>query len=186
MSKEKAKEETITKECKKCKDKKENKEPKEEFIKLTKEEVEAMNKKINDSEEKALRASAELINYRKRKDEETEKILKYCNEDLVLEILPILDNFDRAMNIGNKEISDELNQYLNGMKMIQKGLIAALLKFEVKEIDSLDKKFDPKYHQAVMKESDPNKEKEIILEVYQKGYMLKDKVIRPAMVKVND
>ena len=130
---------------------------------ITKEEVEAMNKKINDSEEKALRASAELINYRKRKDEETEKILKYCNEDLVLEILPILDNFDRAMNIGNKEISDELNQYLNGMKMIQKGLIAALLKFEVKEIDSLDKKFDPKYHQAVMKESDPNKEKEIIL-----------------------
>ena len=70
--------------------------------------------------------------------------------------------------------------------MIQKGLISALLKFEVKEIDSLDKKFDPKYHQAVMKESDPNKEKEIILEVYQKGYMLKDKVIRPAMVKVND
>ena len=104
MSKEKTKEETITKECKKCKDKKENKEPKEEFIKLTKEEVEAMNKKINDSEEKALRASAELINYRKRKDEETEKILKYCNEDLVLEILPVLDNFDRAMNIGNKEI----------------------------------------------------------------------------------
>ena len=81
------------KEEKDHKDKKHNKNKEtEDVIKLTKEEVEAINKKASDAEERALRHQAELINYRKRKDEETEKMLKYANEDLILEILPVLDN----------------------------------------------------------------------------------------------
>lgn len=187
MTKEKDKNKTITNEEKvKKKDKKDIKETKEEEkVSLTKEEIEAMNNKINEAEEKALRAQAELINYRKRKDEETDRKLKYANEDLILEILPVLDNFERAIKMDDDNLEDEVSQFLSGMKMIQKGLINALEKFGVKEIEALDKPFDANVHQAVMTESDPNKEKDIIIEVYQKGYMLKDKVIRPSMVKVN-
>lgn len=151
-------------------------------IEITKEEVEAINKKAQEAEEKFLRAQADLINYRKRKDEEVLKQLKYANEDLVLEILPILDNFERAIKMG--EENNDAN-FISGIKMVYESLTKALEKFGVKEIESLDKPFDPAYHQAVMKESNNDKAKEIILEVYQKGYVLKDKVIRPAMVKVN-
>lgn len=187
MTKEKDKNKTITNEEEKInkKDKKEEKDKSEEKVSITKEEIEAMNNKINEAEEKALRAQAELINYRKRKDEETDRKLKYANEDLILEILPVLDNFERAIKMDDDNLEDEVSQFLSGMKMVQKGLINALEKFGVKEVEALDKPFDANIHQAVMTESDPNKEKDIIIEVYQKGYMLKDKLLRPAMVKVN-
>ncbi|MEG2351318.1 MAG: nucleotide exchange factor GrpE [Bacilli bacterium] len=149
-------------------------------IELEISEVEAMNKKLAESEEKALRMQAEMVNYRKRKDEETLKMLKYANEELVLEILPIIDNFERAI-----KSKPEDETYFEGIIMIHAALVKTLEKFDVKEIESLEKAFDPTYHQAVLTETDEKKEKEIITEVYQKGYMLKDKVIRPAMVKVN-
>lgn len=175
----------ITKDTNK-KEKKEHKEnKKEDKVELTKEEALAMNQKIADAEDRFLRAQADLINYRKRKDEEVAKMLKYANEELVLEILPVLDNFERAIKMDDDNLEDEVSKFLSGMKMVYAALTSALEKFDVKEIESLGKKFDPTFHQAVMTESVETKEKEIILEVYQKGYMLKDKVIRPAMVKVN-
>lgn len=165
------------------KDKKQ--ENKEEMVKLTKKEVEEVKNKLKEAVDEALRAKAELINYRKRKDEETTKILKYANEDLVLEILPVLDNFERAIKMDDDNLEDGVSKFLSGMKMVYAGLVSALEKYDVKEIEALGKPFDANIHQAVMTESDDTKEKDIILEVYQKGYMLKDKVIRPAMVKVN-
>ncbi len=177
--KEKIKEKDKVKE----KDKKETK--KEETISLTKEEALKMNEKLKEAENEAIRAKADLINYRKRKDEETSKILKYCNEDLILEILPILDNFERAIKMDDDNLEDEVSKFLEGMKMVYASLTSALEKYGVSEIEALNKPFDPKYHQAVMTEEVKDKENEIVLEVYQKGYMLKDKVIRPAMVKVN-
>lgn len=189
MTEEKKKNEEINKDMnikkeKDHKDKKHNEKLEEEFIKLTKEEVEAINKKANDAEELALRHQAELINYRKRKDEETEKMLKYANEDLILEILPVLDNFERAINM-NENVGAETKKFIDGMKMVQQGLISALNKYGVNEIECLGKKFDPTLEQAVMTAEEKDKESDIVLEVYQKGYMLKDKLIRPAMVKVN-
>lgn len=160
------------------------KETKEEFVRLTVKEIEEINKRTKEAEEKALRSNAELINYRKRKDEEVERLLKYSNEDLVLEILPVLDNFERAMSMTNGA-SEEMSKFLEGMEMVHQGLITALDKHGVKEIECLDKTFDPMVSQAVMTEQVEDKEKDVVLEVYQKGYMLKDKVIRPAMVKVN-
>ena len=171
---------TITKEKKSKKEKKD-----EEKIFLTKEEIEAMNKKVSEAEEKALRASAELINYRKRKDEETDKKLKYANEDLILEILPILDNFERAIKMDDDNLEDEVSKFLQGVKMIYASLTKTLEKYGVTEIKALGEIFDPNYHQAVMTDSIEDKPVEVITEVFQKGYMLKDKVIRPAMVKVN-
>ena len=171
---------TITKEKKSKKEKKD-----EEKIFLTKEEIEAMNKKVSEAEEKALRASAELINYRKRKDEETDKKLKYANEDLILEILPILDNFERAIKMDDDNLEDEVSKFLQGVKMIYASLTKTLEKYGVTEIKALGEVFDPNYHQAVMTDSVSDKPVEVITEVFQKGYMLKDKVIRPSMVKVN-
>lgn len=190
MTEEKKKNEEINKDMnikeeKDHKDKKHNKNKEtEDVIKLTKEEVEAINKKASDAEERALRHQAELINYRKRKDEETEKMLKYANEDLILEILPVLDNFERAISM-NENVGEEAKKFIDGMKMVHQGLISALNKYGVSEIECLGKKFNPSLEQAVMTAEEKDKESDIILEVYQKGYMLKDKLIRPAMVKVN-
>ena len=135
---------------------------------------------ISQLEDSLLRSKAELVNYRKRKDDEVSRMLKYSNEGLVLELLPTLDNFERAIKL---ESSD--NNLMDGVKMIHKSLLTALEKYGVKEIECIDKKFDPMYHQAVMTEENDQKEQDVILEVLQKGYMLKDKVIRPSMVKVN-
>lgn len=177
--------ETKDKNSKIKKNKSEEKEIAKDKVELTNEEIEAMNKRVSEAEEKALRYQAELINYRKRKDEETEKKLKYANEDLILEILPVLDNFERAIKMDDDNPEDEVSQFLSGMKMVYASLIKAIEKYGVKEIDALGKVFDATYHQAVMTEEVKDKDKDIVLEVYQKGYILKDKVIRPAMVKVN-
>ena len=173
------------KEEKDHKDKKHNKNKEtEDVIKLTKEEVEAINKKASDAEERALRHQAELINYRKRKDEETEKMLKYANEDLILEILPVLDNFERAVSM-NENVGEEAKKFIDGMKMVHQGLISALNKHGVSEIECLGKKFDPSLEQAVMTAEEKDKESDIILDLYQKGYMLKDKLIIKSMFKLN-
>ena len=159
------------------KEKKKEKEVKK--VELTKEEFEALKKEIEEANEKFLRSQADLVNYRRRKDEEVEKYLKYANEDLILDILPVVDNFERALNV------EDDSKLMEGVKMIYANLLSVLEKYDIKEIDALGKKFDPMYHNAVMTEEDKSKESDIVVEVFQKGYTLKDKVIRPAMVKVN-
>ena len=143
-------------------------------------EIEEINKKLIEAEEKALRASAELINYRKRKDEEVSNMLKYANEGIITDILPVIDNFERALSMENAD-----SKLQEGMQMVYKNLVSILSNYGVKEVDALDKEFDPGIHQAVTTENVNDKDDNIVLEVFQKGYMLKDKLIRPAMVKVN-
>ena len=126
-----------------------------------------------------------MINYRKRKDEEIIRMLKYSAEDIVRELLPVVDNFERAIKMDDNNLEDELSKFLEGFKMIYCNLVSILEKNEVKQIDGNNKPFDPTYHQAVMTEAS-DKEKDIVLEVLQKGYLYKDKVIRPAMVKVSE
>ena len=141
--------------------------------------------RIKELEEKILYKDAELINYRKRKDDEVSNMLKYANSDMIIPILTIVDDFERAISLDDNILDDEVSKFLSGFKMIYTRLKKILDDFEVKEIDALNKEFDPKYHQAVFTVKDdrgPN----IVLEVLQKGYMYKDKVIRPAMVKVSE
>lgn len=152
---------------------------KEKTITVTEAQVEEVNKRLKEAEEKALRSNAELINYRKRKDEEVSRMMMFCNEGLIMDILPSLDNLERALN------TSEDTKLKEGVNMIYKALRSTLEKYGVKEIEALDKKFDANLHQAVTTDSVKGKEEDIILEVLQKGYTLKDKVIRPAMVKVN-
>ena len=149
-------------------------------------ERELLSKRIKELEETLLRNQAELINYKKRKDEETSRIIKYAEEDVLKGFLPILDNFERAINMDNDNLEDEVSKFLEGFKLMYKQIKELLNKFEVKEIDCLDKEFDPTYHQAVVTGKDETKKSGIILEVLQKGYMYKDRVLRTAMVKVNE
>lgn len=170
-----------TKEDKKI-DKKKKKEEKNKY----KEEIEKLKLENKKKEEEVLIAKADLINYRKRKDEEVTKMLKFCNEDLIKQILPIMDNFERAIKLDDDNLEDEVSKFLEGFKMIYCNMQNVMDNFEVKPIDGANKPFDPVYHNAIMVEQREGVEPGMVLEVLQKGYIYKDKVIRPAMVKVSE
>lgn len=145
-----------------------------------------LSNRINELNEALLRSQAELINYKKRKDEETTRILKYAEKDILEGFLPILDNFERAISMDDNNFGDETSKFLEGFRMVYNQTRALLEKFEVREIECLGKEFDPSYAQAVVVEKDEEKEPGVVLEVLQKGYMYKDRVLRIAMVKVNE
>lgn len=148
-------------------------------------QIESLLEKNKLLEDEVLRSKAELINYRKRKDEETSKIMKYANEDVILKLLLVIDNFERALSMGNN-LSDEEKSFLEGFNLIYKNLKEILDSLEVKEIEALDKEFDPNVHHAVTTIKDETKDNGIVLNVVTKGYTYKDKVIRPSMVVVNE
>ena len=149
-----------------------------------KRKIKELTEKLKSLEEETLRAKADLINYRKRKDDEVSNLLKYCNADIIMSLLPVLDNFERVIN--KEDIPDDVKNYLEGFKLIYKQLKDILEANDVKEIEALGKEFDPMYHQSVTMRKDDTKESGIVLEVYQKGYTYKDKVLRPAMVIINE
>lgn len=136
-------------------------------------------------EEKVRYAQAELINYRKRKEEETATMLKYANQDLIFEIIQIVDNFERAIKLDDNDLTDELSKFLAGFKMIYATLCEILRKYGVEEISRSGEVFDPNLEEALMTDSLEDHEDDEVLEVLLKGYKLKDRVIRPASVKVN-
>lgn len=149
-------------------------------------DVEELLLKIKELEEKNLRVQADTINYRNRKDEEVSRMLKYANEDIVMELLPIVDNFERAIKLDDTNLDDELSKFLAGFKMIYSHLVNLLTSYEVKAIDGFNKHFDAAYHQAVLTEKVEGVESGMVVEVLQKGYLYKDRVIRCAMVKVSE
>jgi molecular chaperone GrpE len=141
--------------------------------------------KISELEDRLIRQNADTVNYRKRKEEEVNKMLKFCNEDIVKEILPILDNFERAIGMEEGLTESEL-KFLDGFKMVYSHLQNVMEKFDVKKIDGSNKPFDPVYHNAILVEKREGVEPGMVIEVLQKGYLLKDKVIRTAMVRVSE
>lgn len=167
-----------------CDDKK-NKHDNKKLKKLE-HQIEELEKKLKEEENKVLLAKADNINYRKRKDEDVARILKYSNEDIVKEMLPIIDNFESAIKMDDDNLEDEVSKFLEGFKLMYKQIKDLLEKFEVKEIDCLGKEFDPALEQAVVIDHDETKESGVVTVVLQKGYMYKDRVLRTAMVKVNE
>ena len=144
-----------------------------------------MNKEKDELINKIKLAQADLVNYRVRKDEETANQLKYANKDLILEILPIVDNFERAISSEKEDATDEVKKYYDGIHMIYNGLKDTLKKYGVEEINRVGEIFDPNQEQALLTGNEEDKEDEVVLEVLLKGYKLKDRVIRPASVKIN-
>ncbi len=166
----------------KCHCSKEKKNKKETEFKNKISELEQINKDLSN---KVLLAQAELVNYRKRKDEEVTSMLKYANQDLIMEIIPIVDNFERAIKLDDNDLTDELSKFLDGFKMMYGQLTETLKKFGVEEINRVGEIFNPNEEQALLTENIEEMDDDVVIEVLLKGYKLKDRVIRPAMVKVN-
>lgn len=145
-----------------------------------------VNNKIKELEDALLRTKADSINYRKRKDEEVINLLKYSNEELIIELLEVLDSLESCIKMDDNDLTDEVSKYLVGIKMIYCNLINVLMHYGVKEIDGTNKLFNPQYHQAVLTEKRDGVEPGMVLEIMRKGYLYIDKVIRPAMVKVSE
>lgn len=146
---------------------------------------EAMIEKLTEEKEKFkneyFKAHAETQNYKKRAQRELDNALKYRIQSFAIEVLPVLDNLERALNAPSDDES-----FKSGIQMIYDQLKNALSNEGVKEIDALDQPFDPNKHQAFMTEKVEDKESNIVIEVFQKGYTLKDRVLRVAMVKVSE
>ena len=128
---------------------------------------------------------AELVNYRKRKDEETQNMLKFANQDLITELINVVDNFERAIKLDDQDLTDEVSKFLDGFKMMYANLMEILKKFGVEEINRVGEVFDPSQEQALITDSIPEMDDDVVTEVLLKGYKLNGRVIRPASVKVN-
>ncbi len=147
------------------------------------EKVNALQAKLADTENRLLRLQADFDNYRRRSLLEREAAEKYRAQSLVLDILPALDNFERAMKVEAKD--EQTSSLLQGMEMVYRQLLEALTKEGVEVIEAVGQPFDPHYHQAVMQVEDSQFESNTVVEEFQKGYKMKDRVIRPSMVKVS-
>lgn len=160
-------------------EKKELEEKKDEMIKT-------LSENVQDLQNKLLYQQAEFANYKRRREEETASLLKYKNFDLGLELLTIVDSLERALNVNEDSLTDDVKKYLSGFKIMYNNLVNIMRKFEITEIDCLNKEFDHNTSQALMTEVVDGVESGIVIEVLQKGYMLKDKLLRAALVKVSE
>lgn len=143
------------------------------------EELEVEKDKLYD---RLLRIQAEYDNYKKRTLKEREADRKYKSQDLIEELLPALDNFERALQVEKTEATASI---IEGITMVYNQIKEALASQGAEEIASVGEEFDPNIHHAVMQVEDESQPSNIVIEELQKGYKLKDRVIRPAMVKVN-
>ena len=172
------------KEKKEKKDKHANSKLKEEQEKLL-EQISKLQEENQALLEKVKLAQAEVVNYRKRKDEETQIMLKFANQDLITELINVADNFERAIKLDDNDLTDELSKFLDGFKMMYANLMEILKKFGVEEINRVGEVFNPNEEQALMTDSIEEMDDDVVTEVLLKGYKLNGRVIRPASVKVN-
>ena len=167
-------------------------EKQEEVVEETKEVIENeepaveepnWEEKYNTINDKFLRLNAEFMNFKKRTEKEKSDIYKYANEKLMVDLLPVIDNIARA--ISSIEGTDDHKLVLEGVNLIKNNFDEFLKKNGVEAIDAKGEKFDPNLHHAVMTEENDELEDDTVIDEFQIGYKLNDKVIRPSMVKVS-
>jgi len=158
-------------------------EKKDKKKKKDNEEVEALKQQVLDLQSKVMYGQAELINFRKRTDDRIEDLLKYKNEDLLLDLTDMIENLDRASKV--KAETEEAKKIQTGIEMVNRQFKDILSKYGVVEIEAIGYPFDPNYMEAMMVENDETKPDDMVLDVLRKGYKYKDRVLRHAMVKVN-
>ncbi|WP_430883002.1 nucleotide exchange factor GrpE [Fusibacter sp. JL216-2] len=147
-------------------------------------ELTALKKENESLKEANLRVQAEFQNYKRRTEKEKSEIYKYANEKIVVELLAVMDNLDRALDSISHNAEDHQN-VLNGVEMIKKSFEDLLEKEGVQVIEAVDQPFDPNLHHAVMTEEKDGCDSDVVIEEFQKGYKLGEKVVRPSMVKVS-
>ncbi|WP_236345241.1 nucleotide exchange factor GrpE [Paenibacillus plantiphilus] len=137
-----------------------------------------------ENQQRYLRAQADFDNFRRRTLKEKEELGQYASMKLIGELLPVVDNFDRAIEAA-KSGGGEADSFSKGIDMIFRQLVGVLEQEGLKQMETVGQPFNPDYHQAIMQVESEEHEEGIVVEEVQKGYMLKDKVLRPAMVKVS-
>ena len=135
---------------------------------------------LKEKEDRVLRLQADFDNFRRRSRQEKEELRDVIVQNLLKEMLPLLDNFERALSAENADLAS----LKSGVEMIYKELQTTLTKEGLEVIETAGVKFDPNFHQAVMRVEDPEKEDDTIESELQRGYKVKGRVIRPSMVQV--
>ena len=148
-------------------------------------DLHAAEKEAKEHYDKLLRIMAEFENFKKRASREQEERVKYANEKLMLELLPVLDDFDRVLDHVSEEKKADAQAITDGVGLVRKSLLNTLNKFGLSEIKTSGEKFNPQHHEAVQCIKDPDKEDDDIVSVHRKGYKLGDRVIRAAQVVVS-
>ncbi|GLC88554.1 nucleotide exchange factor GrpE [Lysinibacillus piscis] len=161
----------------------------EEQAELTVEEqyeaqIAELQAKLDDEENRHLRLRADFDNLRRRQQLDREAAEKYRAQSLLTDLLPVLDNFERALQV--ETTSEETASIVKGIEMVYRSLIEATEREGLQVIQAEGQPFDPNVHQAVMQEQDSEKEAGTVVRELQKGYLLKDRVLRPSMVSVNE
>ena len=145
-------------------------------------ELEKCRGEAKDNHEKYLRLAADFDNYRKRVIREKEELTKYANEKLIRDILPIVDNLERALDHASNSV--DFNAFVEGLKLIDGQLRAALTKHGVERIEVAGSDFDPNFHEAVMQVESPAHDYNKVVEEYEHGYLLNGRLLRPSKVSV--
>ncbi len=146
-------------------------------------EVDLLRKEVDKLKNDYARAYADTENLKKRLMNEAEQTRKYRIQSFAKEIVPVIDNLERALKV---EVNENNQALLKGVQMVYDQLINALKQEGVEEVDCLNKPFDANFAQAIMMEKVEGVESGVVIEVLQKGYVLKDRILRPAMVKVSE
>lgn len=150
-----------------------------EEVREKNEKIKAMDAEIDDLLSRLQRLQADFVNYRKRSEKEKAEMTTRGKVQLCGSLLPVLDNFERALKAEDKE-----NDFYKGVEMIYNQLLKSFAEEGIEEIIAEGEEFNPEYHEAIMRVETPEYEEDTVIEVVQKGFILEDRVIRPAMVKV--
>ncbi len=151
----------------------------------TSEDINKLKAELGEANNKYLRLYAEFENYKKRVRKEREEFFAYCNEDLLYELLPAIDNLDMALKHTSEGNSDALQSLKQGVENTLRELNRTLEKFGLKAIESVGLPFDPAYHHAMTQVENPEVEDKTVIDEMRKGYLYKEKVLRPSLVSVS-
>lgn len=146
-------------------------------------EINSLTEQLNEAREQVLRAHAEAQNARRRAEQEVEKALKFGQEKLASDLLPVVDNLERALD-SMGSCDETLKPLIEGVQLTLKGLVDTLVKHKIEPVNPLGEPFDPQMHQAMTMVDSPDAEPNSVINVFQKGYTLHGRLLRPAMVVV--
>jgi molecular chaperone GrpE len=151
-------------------------------VRELRQQLEQKTKEAEEHYDRLLRLAADMENLKKRQERERAELLQFANEKLLKELLPVVDNLELALNHGRQ--AEAPAALLEGLELVHQGLLKTLSQFGVTPIDSIGQPFDPAFHNAMMQEKAPEVPDRTVLKELQKGYLLQNRLLRPAMVVV--